>query len=76
MRLETLPKGNFMKCDIVIDTLTYKFCKSTLAQIVHKYCPVHQGQFDTYYNVKDLQSLMMPFLFEALEVEVTSYMIS
>ena len=70
-----LKPGNYMKVNRVIEILNHKFCKSTLASIVEKICPKHEGEYDIYYNTKDLKNVIESTLFRELECEVITHMI-
>lgn len=70
-----LSPGNYMKTKKVIEALEHRFCKSTLASIVKKVCPVHTGELDVYYNTADLKNVIEPNLFRDLECEVITHMI-
>ena len=70
-----LNPGNYMKINRVKETINIKFNRPTLVEIIEKYCEVHQGEFDVYYNTNDLKSVMMSDFFKELECEVITHVI-
>jgi hypothetical protein len=75
IKSQLLP-GNYMKVNSVMNF----FChdgniKAALARIIKEVCPIHEGEFDIYYNTKDLKSIIVPDLFRELECQVITHMI-
>ena len=63
MQKSILQPGNYMKVNSVMNYFYHVNLKSTLAGIIKKVCPIHEGEFDIYFNTKDIKSVMMPDLF-------------
>jgi hypothetical protein len=70
-----LKPGNYMRVNAVMNYFNHSNIKSTLAGIIEKVCPKHRGEFDIYYDTKDLKSVITPDLFREMECEVTTHMI-
>lgn len=75
MQKTSLQPGNYMKVNSVMNYFYHVNLKSTLADIVKKACTIHEGEFDIYYNTKDLKSVITPDLFREMECQVTTHMI-
>jgi hypothetical protein len=75
MQKANLQPGNYMKVESVLSYFNHYNVKSTLASIIKKVCPVHEGEFSILYDTKDLKSVIVPDLFRELECHVNTLMI-
>jgi hypothetical protein len=75
MQNSKLKSGNYMRVSKVIETLNHKFCRPTVSSIIEKICTKHEGEYDIYYNTKDLRNVIESSLFRELECEVTTHII-
>jgi hypothetical protein len=75
MENQKLQPGNYMKVNSVMEYFYHYNVKSTLAEIIKKVCPIHEGEFNIYYSTKDLKSVIVPDLFREMECQVVTHMI-
>jgi hypothetical protein len=60
----------YMQCDTVIACFNHQYIRATLASIIQQACPIHKINGVDYYNIKDLQKVMMPDIWKELASRV------
>ena len=69
-----LQPGNYMKVSKVNEFIENHF-KFTLNDIVKSVCKTYESEHGIYYNTKDLQNVITPFIFKEMECNCVTYMI-
>lgn len=73
--VKKLPTGSYMKAKAVQSYFQSVNLKSTLASIINSTCPVHEGEYDVYYDIQDLKMVIVDGLFRELECNVITHII-
>ena len=76
--MKTLTKllaGQYMKVDAVQSYFQSVNLKSTLASVIRIVCPMHEGEYDLYYDTADLKNVIESGLFRELQCKVITHLI-
>ena len=72
----SLPTGNWMLRNDVLDYLSITVCKPTLSDIIETLCTPHIVGGDTYYSCKQLRSYIYSQLYKEMECKVSTLMVT
>ena len=71
----SLPLGDWMLRNDVLDYLSIAVCKPALSDIIETLCTPHIVGGDAYYSCKQLRSYIYSQLYKEMECEVSTLMV-